>query len=214
MRMWLKPFVDLDGLRLLDRGTDALVFLERGGTVIKVPRLDSNYSPLHEARVLLRLQYTSRRRLAPRVFSYNPYYLRMERIACPSVDQLLEQGHMDRRSVCLMLEAALELDRLGIDHGEVARPHKHVRICGEDVVFIDFGRASTRRRPRNFTSLASFVLTHSHVLWKGLENRVWSSGGELLGILRNYKKGDPGQAYAFLEAIGCPLPEKESGPGG
>lgn len=50
------------------------------------------------------------------------------------------------------------LDAACIDHGELGDPSKHVIVSkGGTVVIIDFGSARYSQRPKNFTSIASFL---------------------------------------------------------
>lgn len=143
--------------------------------------------------------------LAPRPYSFSPYHLRMERINCPGIEKLLEEGlKLGSSLACRMLQAAHMLDAAGVDHGELVRPYRHVRICpGGRVVFIDFSRASLQRRPSNLTSIASFLLSHTSILDRELAERVRKRRSEIIEVLREYKRS-PEEAYwrvAFL--LGC-----------
>lgn len=152
----------LEDLRPYAKGTDSLLLLNAPTkTLIKVPRLDSNASPLKEGLFLLLLEKSSEVKLAPRVYSFSERFVHMELIEGEELADFLDRGGRLRPSqICSLLRKALALDLIGVDHGELVRPHKHVMLTkrGGEPVFVDFGRASATRRSKNLASLLSFLV--------------------------------------------------------
>lgn len=143
----------------IDRGTDAVV-LRADGLAVKVRRLDVTRGMGKEGLVLL---YVNSREegLAPRVYAFTRNVIVMEFIEGISIGRLDLPSMPEekvRRVVCSSLAKALRLDTLGVDHGQLSRAYDHIILRNEglDPVFVDFGNASLRRRPRNFASLWSF----------------------------------------------------------
>jgi len=200
---------DLERLSFYKKGTDSVVLLnELAGTLVKVARLDSNAEIAKEGLLLLRLAYAAPElRLAPRALAFSKKFLHMERVSGPTLAELLESGRrLGLRHACELLARALALDLLGVDHGELSRPYKHVVFAepGEEPVFLDFGRASISRRPRNFSCIASFLLRKSlleesaaEALLKALEKLGFS---ELEAFLRQQKANKKLPADFLTEA--------------
>ncbi|MCD6421618.1 MAG: serine/threonine protein kinase [Thaumarchaeota archaeon] len=106
--------------------------------------------------------------VGPKLLGYSKHVLALEFIEGSSIDSWLrdlpEEKASDLRIVLRRcFEDARRLDEIGLDHGELSDAKKHV-IMRSDLkpVIIDFGKASRTRKPRNVTSLFSYLSFGPH----------------------------------------------------
>ena len=57
---------------------------------------------------------------------------------------------------------AAALDRIGLDHGQLAGKGKNILVRENRPVIIDFEKASAQRKAHNATQLASFIVLSPH----------------------------------------------------
>ena len=180
--------------RVLGKGTNCLVvkcIYRSRDAVVKFLRLDSNRQSLElEAEILKKIEPLD---LAPKVFANSDWYIIEEYIPGTSLIDYSSRLHSysieDIYTVIRdLLCKTIKLDMVGIDHGELSRPKKHVRITDENLVyFIDFESASMSRAPKNLTSIIQFLLNHD--VWRPylLKFTGINSVDIFYEILRKYK---------------------------
>lgn len=179
-------------LSFLSKGTDSVVYL-LSGFVLKASRTDRMIPMNREADILRVIRWRSTYKIAPKVFANTKYCLLMERVQGDDLLRLAEKSERNelKKRVISILAAARELDRIGINHGELARPGKHVLFAGESPVFIDFGSATITTNASNLTQISS-QLFFSHSTVSSLINRKLGINEafrqELIELLRLYKK--------------------------
>ncbi len=191
-------------VRVLGKGHASVVFLAEtvyGLKAVKVRRTDSKRPSLEEEARLLSL--ASRHRLAPRPYAWSKDFIVMDYLEGTLLEDLDAQalGRGDAQVLLArLLGKAFVLDRIGIDHGELSRPHRHVILVRLEPFFIDFESASTARRPNNLTSLASALLVKPSSLSAGLRRAAGVEAGmeEIVGALRRYKKNPGPQTLRSL----------------
>ncbi len=151
---------DIDGFKVLGvgfRGVVILGKLEGKFVAIKLPRTDWRGSFRKEAEIQ-KLAYP----VSPKVMYYDDDIIIMEYVDCPDIRDVLPTALKDREALAKLIERVLragrELDRRGIDHGELVRPWKHVKVCEDKVKILDYGSASLSRKVRNVSSLVSGLL--------------------------------------------------------
>lgn len=203
---------DIPELRLVDKGTDSVLLgPARDDVVIKVRRLDGHRPLYEEGYIMLFISYRSRVALSPLVYKFNAHVIVMERIKGYLIKDAISvlRGDADEISkiACRCLLKAIELDSLGVDHGQLSRAHEHILIRWDngDPVFIDFGDARMTTRPHNASSLWSYLFNRGMLSGLGALNS--------LEIARGLKRGDPDAIRAVREAcslyvgtIGQPRP--------
>ncbi len=186
------------GVRVLGKGHASVVFLADtvfGLKAVKVRRTDSKRMSLVGEAELLSL--ASRHRLAPRPYAWGRDFIVMDYLEgtlLGDVDPQRLGGSGARKLLAALLGKAYVLDLIGVDHGELSRPHRHVMLVGLEPFFLDFESASTSRRPNNLTSLASALLVKPSRLSSSLRRAAGLEGlgvDEIVEALRAYKK-NPG----------------------
>ncbi len=194
------------GVNILGKGTNSLVLkcLYRNcHAAIKILRIDADRSTLRlEASILNKL---SPYRIAPNLYKADNWFLIEEFIdGIPIIEfaEMLEKEDAEniRRVISNIICKAILLDLLGIDHGELTRPNKHVIISPEyEVYFIDFESASMVRRPKNLTSIMQYLFNnplwrHYLIKFTGIDSKE-----KLIDLLRAYKVSkDPKLIYNKL----------------
>ncbi len=186
---------DLFGFKVLGVGFRGVVLAGRwkGNKVaIKVARTDCPRCDMVEEARMTKLAYPH----APKVYAYGPKFIIMELITYPPIEDVLKHEDIDkiRETIVEVLRAGRELDKRGIDHGELVRPWKHVRV-GERIVFLDFGSASTKRKPSNVTSLVSGLLLKPAPPASTLAEKLGINKARLLEALRRYKRYMTDEAF-------------------
>ncbi len=198
-------YVSGGGVLRLGKGYRAIVILVHKGCrrlAAKIRRADAGIDSLeHEAEITLE---ANRHGVGPRIHGWTRNIILMEYVEGEDMDEWL-RGVAERsvleRVLVECLNQARRLDIAGIDHGELHEARKHIIVGqGGKVWIIDFGKASRLRRPRNVTSLFSY-LTH------GPHSR------KILGLLgvesppieyaRRYKERMDDESYeSLLESLG------------
>ncbi len=151
---------DIGGFKVLGVGFRGVVVLGKLGkdlVAVKLPRTDWQGSFRKEAEAQ-KLAYP----ISPKVIYYDDDVIVMEYVECPDIKDVLPTMLKDRETLAKLVEAVLragrELDERGIDHGELVRPWKHVKVCKDKVKILDYGSASLTRKVRNVSSLVSGLL--------------------------------------------------------
>ena len=203
--------VSLEDLEVYSKGTDSIILLSKPTkTVFKVARLDSNANMCREGMIMLYVEHASRRKIAPRALAFTREFVHMELIRGAPLKSMIELNRkIEACQLCLILGKVLELDMIGVDHGELSRPHKHIifREPDGEPMIIDFGRASLSRRPKNLTSTISFFLNNKNVLSA-------SACEALVDALNSVCKGNRYDPYCALReykrnmAVGALIVEK------
>lgn len=163
-------------LTFIDKGTDSIVFLDRDSNrVFKVKRLDTTKLLSNEGYALLYLKYNSPLEIAPRVYAFNQYVVVMEYVEGVKIKDLARQTLSQkelRKILCKIIEKALMLDELMINHGQLSRAYEHIVIRSSDKepLFIDFGNSSITNKPKNLTSIWSFL--HNKGLLKIIDEEI------------------------------------------
>ena len=150
--------VELGGHRVLGKGHASLVlagiWMGRKAA-IKVLRTDSKRNTLEKEALLLRLANSVG--VGPKLYADLGFAVIMEFI--PGIrfgEWVPKDGEEGRRIIRDLLLQCRKLDEIGLDHGELSNPARHV-IVGPRVVIIDFESASLERRPTNVTSVAQHL---------------------------------------------------------
>ncbi|MGQ9542750.1 MAG: RIO1 family regulatory kinase/ATPase [Candidatus Bathyarchaeia archaeon] len=155
----------IDGIRIIGKGCTSVAVLamtSSGLAVVKIRRTDADRKDMfHEVDMLT---YVNSFGIGPRLLNYTENFILMEYADGRLIKDWLTnivQYELDRvRSTLnsLMVQCRL-MDRMLIDHGELANASKHVIIRTYDwmPVIVDFETASRTRRVRNLTSICQYL---------------------------------------------------------
>ena len=191
---------DLMGFSVLGVGFRGVVFLgewEGRKVAIKVRRTDCSCDMRREVEIQ-RLAWP----VAPKVYKYSESFIIMEYVPYPGIESVLNAPPEKLRKIIIgTLRAGRVLDRAGIDHGELVRPWKHVRVGETRIVILDYGSASTRRRPANVTSLVSGLLLKPSPPASAIAEKLGVDRAALLEAVRAYKRSLSEDAFEALLSL-------------
>ncbi len=183
--------IKINNFRILGKGTNSIVVkaIYNGKEVaIKIRRTDSSRKTLlHEANILKKVNSES---IGPILYKRSKDFLIMEYIEGFQIDNFIQASNFNeiKKVIIELLIQCRKLDKLGIDHGELSRPNKHVLITSDyKVKIIDFESASVKRNPKNLTSILSYLLYQNEIITKILKNNEHFLN-IIRKILKNYKK--------------------------
>jgi len=155
---------------LLAKGHSSRIFLVQKGRkklVAKVERTDSSRKHMLE-REAFNLKLANSKHIGPRLLTYDFFYriLLMEYIKGETFKEWIFSKKRKKREVSLFVRELLKqgekLDKLGLDHGQLAGRGVNILVRKGKPVIIDFEKASTRRKCHNRTVLEGFLFKNKN----------------------------------------------------
>ena len=133
---------------------------------VKILRVDSGVPDLTKEAEMMKLANSIG--IGPRLFDYSNHVILMEYVRGVDLDKWLNQlsyedADLLKKVLTSILTQARKLDSIHLDHGELSNARRHI-IIEEDFhpVILDFGKASLSRKPKNFTSIISYLVFGPH----------------------------------------------------
>jgi putative serine/threonine protein kinase len=181
---------------VLGKGCVGIVVLAYRGVekvALKIRRTDANRSSMrHEAEML---EKANRISVGPCLLDFTEDFLLMEYVEgmlFPKWIKTLRGRNAKRklsRFLFSVLEQAWELDRLGLDHGELSHAPKHLMVKrGDEPCILDFETASVSRHVSNVTSLCQYLFIGSAAAKVVQEMLSPINVDALVDALKIYKK--------------------------
>ena len=138
---------------------------------LKIRRVDADRQDMHhEARMLKKANLAG---VGPWLVAFSENFLLMELIEGQLFPQWLEtqnSSFLVKKVLKKILDNCYDLDRAGLDHGELSKAPRHVIIDQRNEPrIIDFETSSDARRPANVTAICQFL---------------FSGGGEVAQIVK------------------------------
>ncbi|MCP8314047.1 MAG: serine/threonine protein kinase, partial [archaeon] len=96
-----------------------------------------------------------------------------------------------------LLDKCYALDKLGLDHGELSDPKKHV-IISEKPVIIDFESASISRRVANLTKIMQYLFIGGPMAKKLRQILGIEDEKIIIDSIKNYKEEKDQENYLKL----------------
>ena len=196
-------------LKVLDIGYSSIILLvvlrDNSLAVAKILRTDSRRQSLRGECSILEI--VAGNGISPKLLGCNNDVIILEYVDGVILGKLLEENAYLYRIKDILKAAiykAFLLDSLGVDHGELSRPYKHILVSPRGVFIIDYESASTRRKPSNVTSLISGLILRKNKLASNLKSMLrlsYKEEYELKSLLREYKK-KPGYGV-LIEILSC-----------
>jgi len=148
------------GLRVLGKGTVGIVTYGLMGNEIvalKILRCDANRRSLEkEAKIL---QVVNNAGIGPKLILHSKNFLVMEFVHGHILDNFLLKGSYVciARALKKLFWQCFRLDSLGIDHGELSTPKKHIFVHRCNPTIVDFETASFSRKVSNLTAIIGHI---------------------------------------------------------
>jgi len=191
----------LDGFPLLGKGTVGMILVGLMGNrrvAVKIRRTDARRADMsHEARMLAEANVVG---VGPKLIGATGSVIVMQLITGSPLAKWVSAERRTKTAVRSVLKRVLvqarTLDEMGLDHGELSRAPKNVMIGrGGRPWIVDFESASTRRKPKNVTSIVQYFL------FGQIAHQVqWFRGDRrsLLKALRVYKQDGSAQSWSAV----------------
>ncbi len=159
----------------LDKGHSSFIFLTSPlpsnknklpkQLVIKIERDDSTRKNMLEREAKF-LKIANKHKIGPKLFSFSRKYraLLMQYIkGIPFSEYVFQAKPSDlKKTIFLLLKQAEILDKIGLDHGQLAGRGKNILVEKTKPYIIDFEKASTKRKAHNYNVLMSFLFKSKH----------------------------------------------------
>lgn len=154
------------------------------------------------------LQKANEKGMGPKVYEYAPEeetivmeFLEGEQFS----EWIMFAGAEEiKKNIPEILRQGFELDQLGIDHGQLSWAPKHIILSKNRASLIDFDRASEKRKARNLTSLAAFLLLNPKSLYSQRICRVYGLGSaeleKIKQAMQKYRQENNSEKY-YLELL-------------
>jgi putative serine/threonine protein kinase len=196
-------------LGVLGIGTVGVVVAAKAGGetwAVKIRRTDANRPDMKDEARLASL--ANRVGVGPAVHGHTKDFMAMKLLDYVELDDWLRglkgKGTRDsaREMVHLLLNQCRKLDIMGIDHGQLSNLRKHAVVAEGVPWIIDFESAGTRRKPKNVTTAAQYLLIGGRVSPRLRRTLGLRDTKPLLKMLSNYKADMSDYSYAkILEGL-------------
>jgi len=180
---------EIKSVSILGKGHNGLIILAKKNhkkVAVKIRRIDSQRSTMHNESEFLRM--VNRINIGPKWIANSKNFIVMEYLDGELITEWISNvisGKEIRHMVRSILIDCYNLDKFGIDHGELNNISKHV-IIREKPTIVDFENASSRRRMSNVTSVIQYMYISSAMSQKiNYGNNI--SKEKLIKLLRTYK---------------------------
>jgi len=191
-------------ISILGKGYVGVVVLGKIGrkkVAVKIRRSDSPRKNLKKEAELLKI--TNRSNVGPKLVGFSKNFLVMEYLDGKKIGDwvasLKKKGSSSQLKTVIkkVLEDCYNLDRIGLDHGELSRMPKHV-IVGNKITIIDFESSSMKRRVSNVTSATQAFYIGSRI--SKTVNRIYKTPKKekIISVLRNYKQDQSKENFENL----------------
>lgn len=183
----------VSNLPVLGKGCVGIVvksFTKTRTVALKIRRVDADRNNMqHEAKMLTLANTLD---IGPKLMGITENFLMMEFVEGKLFPEWLNPVRSKQRIRAILrhsLEQCWQLDKAGLDHGELSNAPKHVIIKPDDTpCIVDFETASINRRPSNVTALCQFFFVGGHIANQVAKKLGKADEAKLKQALKSYKK--------------------------
>lgn len=183
----------LGKLRILGKGYAGIVVMGKQKNkvvAIKIRRTDSPRSSLKDESGFLKI--ANKMRVGPLLINNSRNFMIIEFLDGEKIGDWImslkvKNCNLLKSSIRKILQDCYDLDKIGIDHGELSNISKHV-IIGKKITLIDFESASMKRRVANVTSATQAIFIGSGISKAARKICTFPSKTKIINVLRAYKQ--------------------------
>ena len=192
-------------INVLGKGYVGIVVLAKKQTkkvAVKIRRTDSQRKEMQSEAKLLKIANSVG--VGPRLIDSSKNLMIMEYLDGKKIGMWIKElkgkGSVSKLKSIIRktLEDCYNLDRIGLDHGELSSIAKHVIIGKSKTTIIDFESASTKRRASNVTSATQGVFIGSGISKSVRKIYKIPSKDKMIEVLRNYKYSPTRESFDKL----------------
>lgn len=160
----------LGTLNVLGKGYVGIVVLAKNNNkkvAVKIRRVDSSRKEMKSEARLLKIANNAG--VGPVLIESSKNFLVMEYLEGVRIGKWIKELKQKRNSSRLkstirkVLEDCYNLDRVGLDHGELSNISKHVIVGNEKITVVDLESASSERKVSNVTSATQGIFIGSGI---------------------------------------------------
>jgi len=198
----------LGSINVLGKGYVGIVVLAKRRkkiVAVKIRRTDSQREEMKSEAKLLQIANSSG--IGPSLITSNKNFMVMEYLYGKRiglwVKELKGKGSTSKLKSIIKktLEDCYNLDRIGLDHGELSSITKHVIIGKSKTTIIDFESSSTKRRVSNVTSATQGIFIGSGISKSIKKIYKMPSKDKIIDALRDYKHDPSRKNFDMLLKI-------------
>jgi len=190
-------------LQILGKGCVGLVVLAQRDdkhVALKIRRIDADRLGMQREAKLLSIANSVE--IGPRLLDVSKDFLVMEFVDGNLLPEWLVKTRSKRHVKTILreiLEQCWQLDRIGLDHGELSHAPKHIMVNREGrPVLVDFETASMNRRSSNVTSICQFLFLGSEVAEIIAKKIGVIDKNDIVEALRRYKKDSNRERFELV----------------
>lgn len=192
----------LGRLNVLGKGYVGIVVLgkkRRKKVAIKIRRIDSQRKGMQSEARLLKI--ANKIGVGPLLIDSSKNFIVMEYLEGEKIGtwirELKGKGSAKklRTTIRVVLEDCYNLDKIGLDHGELSSIAKHVIVGKVKTTIIDLESASTERRVSNVTSAAQGIFIGSGIAKVARRVYKFPTKSATIKSLRHYKINQGREAF-------------------
>lgn len=195
----------LGSINVLGKGYVGIVVLakkQKKKVAVKIRRTDSQRKEMQSEAKLLKIANSVG--VGPRLIDSSKNLMIMEYLDGKKIGMWIKElkgkGSVSKLKSIIRktLEDCYNLDRIGLDHGELSSIAKHVIIGKSKTTIIDFESASTKRRASNVTSATQGIFIGSGISKSIRKIYKIPSKDKMIEVLRNYKHNPTRESFDKL----------------
>jgi len=198
----------LGSLSVLGKGYVGIVVLAKRRkkiVAVKIRRTDSQREEMKSEAKLLQIANSSG--IGPHFITSSKNFMVMEYLDGKKIGlwikELKGKGSTSKLKSVIKktLKDCYNLDRIGLDHGELSSIAKHVIIGKSKITIIDFESSSTKRRVSNVTSATQGIFIGSGISKSVKKIYKIPPKDKIIDALRNYKRDSSRRNFDILLKI-------------
>ena len=192
-------------INVLGKGYVGIVVLakkQKKNVAVKIRRTDSQRKEMQSEAKLLKIANSVG--VGPSLIDSSKNFMIMEYLDGKKIGMWIKElkgkGSVSKLKSIIRktLEDCYNLDRIGLDHGELSSITKHVIIGKLKTTIIDFESASTKRRASNVTSATQGIFIGSGISKSIQKIYKIPSKDKMIEVLRNYKHNPTRESFDKL----------------
>lgn len=179
---------EINSVAILGKGRNGLLILAKKNNkkiAVKIRRIDSQRSTMYTESKFLKMANSIN--IGPKWITNSKNFIVMEYVNGKLITEWISNANTKEinHMIKLILVDCYNLDKFGIDHGELNNISKHI-IINKKPTIIDFEDASNIRRVSNVTSVIQYMYINS-VISKKINPNERVHKTKLIKLLRIYK---------------------------
>lgn len=169
---------------------------------LKIRRTDADRATMDGEAGFLKLANSAG--VGPKFIKNSRNFLLMDLIDGVNIFKFMEAENKRAKVIDVVsnvLEQCYQLDKIGLDHGELSDMREHVIVAGDKIIIIDFESASIGRKMSNVTAAAQYMFVGGIAAKKIRKLLKVHSIETIIASLREYKNDISKENFESLKQV-------------